>query len=89
MMKAALAIAFALLAIAALLNLWRALRGPDLTDRIVALDTLYVNAIALLMVDGIYLGTAVYFEAALLIAMTGFVGTVALCKYILRGDIIE
>lgn len=89
MMTAAVAIAFALLAVALLLNLWRALRGPDLTDRIVALDTLYVNAIALLMVDGIYLGTAVYFEAALLIAMTGFIGTVALCKYILRGDIIE
>lgn len=89
MLTTALAIAFALLAVALLLNLWRALRGPDLTDRIVALDTLYINAIALLMVDGIYLGTAVYFEAALLIAIAGFVGTVALCKYILRGDIIE
>jgi multicomponent K+:H+ antiporter subunit F len=89
MIDAALAIAFTLLAVALLLNLWRALCGPDLTDRIVALDTLYVNAVALLMVDGIYLGTAVYFEAALLIAMTGFIGTVALCKYILRGDIIE
>lgn len=89
MLSTALAIAFALLAAALLLNLWRALRGPDLTDRIIALDTLYINAVALLMVDGIYLGTAVYFEAALLIAMTGFVGTVALCKYILRGDIIE
>lgn len=89
MLTTALAIAFTLLAVALLLNLWRALRGPDLTDRIVALDTLYVNAVALLMVDGIYLGSAVYFEAALLIAMTGFIGTVALCKYILRGDIIE
>lgn len=89
MIGTALVIAFALLAVTLLLNLWRALRGPDLTDRIVALDTLYVNAVALLMVDGIYLGTAVYFEAALLIAMTGFIGTVALCKYILRGDIIE
>lgn len=89
MIGTALVIAFALLAVALLLNLWRVLRGPDLTDRIVALDTLYVNAVALLMVDGIYLGTAVYFEAALLIAMTGFIGTVALCKYILRGDIIE
>lgn len=89
MLSTALAIAFALLAAALVLNLWRALRGPDLTDRIIALDTLYINAVALLMVDGIYLGTAVYFEAALLIAMTGFVGTVALCKYILRGDIIE
>ena len=89
MLNLALAIAFGALTLAILLNLWRLLRGPDLVDRIIALDTLYINVIALLMVDGIWLGTAVYFEAALLIAMTGFVGTVALCKYILRGDIIE
>jgi multicomponent K+:H+ antiporter subunit F len=63
--------------------------GPDHPDRILALDTLYVNTIALLVLLGILLGSALYFEAALLIAMMGFVGTVALCKYLLRGDIIE
>lgn len=89
MIQTALVIAFALLSLALALNLWRLLRGPDLPDRILALDTLYVNAIALLVLDGILLGTALYFEVALLIAVMGFVGTVALAKYLTRGDIIE
>lgn len=66
-----------------------AAQGPDLPDRILALDTLYINAIALLVLFGIWLGSALFFEAALLIAVMGFVGTVALGKYLLRGDIIE
>lgn len=82
-------IAFALVSLAFLLSFWRLLKGPDAPDRILALDTLYVNTIALLVLLGIHLGSAIYFEAALLIAMMGFVGTVALCKYLLRGDIIE
>lgn len=89
MLTIVLPIAFALLSAALVLNLWRALRGPELPDRIVALDTLYINTVALLMLDGIWLGSDIYFEAALLIAMLGFVGTVALCKHVLRGDIIE
>ena len=68
---------------------WRLLRGPTLADRILALDTLYVNSVALLILIGMYFGTAIYFEAALIIAMMGFVSTVALAKYLLRGDIIE
>jgi multicomponent K+:H+ antiporter subunit F len=71
------------------LNMWRLLRGPGLADRILALDTLYVNALALLVLLGIRLNTSAYFEAALLIAMLGFVGTVVLSKFVLRGDIIE
>lgn len=82
-------IAYALVTLALLLSFWRLLRGPDAPDRILALDTLYVNTIALLVLLGIHLGNAIYFEAALLIAMMGFVGTIALCKYLLRGDIIE
>ena len=82
-------IAYALVTLALLLSFWRLLKGPDAPDRILALDTLYVNTIALLVLLGIHLGNAIYFEAALLIAMMGFVGTVALCKYLLRGDIIE
>lgn len=89
MLELAIPAAFTLMALALLLNLWRVLRGPDLPDRILALDTLYVNSIALLVLFGIYLGTAIYFEAALLIAMMGFVSTVAIAKYLLRGDIIE
>jgi len=89
MLDIAIPVAFVLMALALLLNLWRVLRGPDLPDRILALDTLYVNSIALLVLFGIHLGTAIYFEAALLIALMGFVGTVAIAKYLLRGDIIE
>ena len=89
MIALAIPVAFAFMALALLLNLWRVVRGPDLPDRILALDTLYVNSIALLVLFGIYLDTAIYFEAALLIAMMGFVGTVAVAKYLLRGDIIE
>ncbi|TYL46763.1 K+/H+ antiporter subunit F [Marinomonas sp. IMCC 4694] len=75
--------------IALILNLWRLLKGPSVSDRILALDTMYINAIALILLYGIYVKSALYFEAALLIAMLGFVSTAALCKYLLRGDIIE
>ena len=68
---------------------WRLLIGPTLADRILALDTLYVNSVALLVLIGIHFGTQIYFEVALIIAMMGFVSTVALAKYLLRGDIIE
>ena len=60
-----------------------------MVDRILALDTMFINSIALIMVYGIHKGTSLYFEAALLIAMLGFVSSVAFGKYILRGDIIE
>jgi len=89
MMDITIPIAIAMVALGALLNLLRLLRGPHAVDRIMALDTLYINSIALLILLGMQLDTRIYFEAALLIAMMGFVGTVALCKYLLRGDIIE
>lgn len=89
MMASVIPVAFALVAAAFALSFWRLLRGPSAPDRILALDTLYVNTIALLVLLGIHLGSAINFEAALLIALMGFVGTVALCKYLLRGDIIE
>ena len=89
MLTTAINIALFLLSIAIALNLWRLLLGPSLPDRILALDTMYINAIALLVLFGIYQGSMLYFEAALLIAVMGFVGTVALSKYLLRGDIIE
>jgi multicomponent K+:H+ antiporter subunit F len=78
-----------MLAVAMLLTLWRLLRGPGLPDRILALDTLYINALALLVLLGIRFETALLFETALVIAMLGFVGTVAMSKYLLRGDIVE
>jgi multicomponent K+:H+ antiporter subunit F len=75
-------------ALAMLLAAWRLLAGPTLPDRILALDTLYVNALALLVLLGIALDTTLTFEVALLIALLGFVGTVALSKFVLRGDIV-
>jgi len=75
--------------LAMLLSLWRLLRGPSVPDRILALDTLSVTAIALLMLFGMYLDSPVYFEAALVLAMLGFCSTVVLSKYVLRRDIVE
>ena len=75
--------------LALLLNLYRLLRGPGLADRILSLDTLYINSLALLILVGIRYDTAVFFEAALVIAALGFVGTVALSKFVVRGDIVE
>ncbi len=77
------------LAVALALNTYRLLRGPTLPDRILALDTLYINALALLVLLGIRFHTTLYFEAALLIAMLGFISTVVLSKYLLRGDIVQ
>ena len=89
MLNIAVTTAFVCIALALLLNFWRLVRGPSLPDRILALDTMYINTVALLVLFGIHQGLDVYFEAAMLIALVGFVGTVALCKYLLRGDIIE
>ena len=75
--------------LAMLMALWRLLRGPTVPDRILALDTLSVTAIAQLMLFGMHLDSPVYFEAALIIAMLGFGTTVVLSKYVLRRDIVE
>lgn len=85
----ALTAAFACVAVALLLALFRLLAGPTRGDRILALDTMVINVIALIVLFGIYQTSDTYFEAALLLAMVGFVGTVAYCKFLLRGDIVE
>ena len=89
MITAALYITIAMVTLAALLNVYRLIKGPDAPDRVLALDTLYINAIALIILLGITLGTRMYLEAALLIAVMGFVGTVAMAKYLKRGSVIE
>jgi multicomponent K+:H+ antiporter subunit F len=68
---------------------FRMLRGPRAQDRVVALDSLYVNAMLLLLTLGMGSGSTLYFESALVIALLGFVGTVALAKFLLRGEVIE
>ncbi|MBC7133591.1 MAG: K+/H+ antiporter subunit F [Roseovarius sp.] len=89
MIGVALTFAFACFGLALLLNLYRIVNAPSLGDRILALDTMVINAIALLALFGILEGTTVYFEASMLIAMTGFISTVSYTRYLLRGDIIE
>lgn len=75
--------------IAAVLNILRLVQGPDMPDRVLALDTLYINALALIVMFGIWLASDLFFEAALLIAVMGFVSTIAVGKYLLHGDIID
>jgi multicomponent K+:H+ antiporter subunit F len=89
MIAVALHVAAGCVALALLLNLWRLLRGPALGDRILALDTMVINVIALIVLIGMIGGNDTYFEAALLLAMVGFISTIAFCKFILRGDIVE
>lgn len=89
MLSYVILICLILLGTAVVLNLLRLFRGPDLPDRVLALDTLYINGLAIVVVLGIALGSDVFFEAALLIAVLGFVSTVAVGKYLLHGDIID
>ncbi len=89
MIETALAIGLAALSLALALNLWRLFKGPGVADRILALDTMVINVIGLIVLAGIASGSGTTFEAALLLAMVGFVGTVAYAKFLLRGDIVE
>lgn len=75
--------------LAMLCTSWRLLIGPSTQDRILALDTLWMCAMLLALAFGIRFGSQIYFEAAMLIALTGFVSTVALTKFLMRGEIIE
>ena len=85
----ALDIAAGAISLAMVLCGWRLIRGPNVVDRLLAIDTLYLNAVALIVLLGIRLHTPILFEAALVVAMLGFVSTVALARYLTRGDAIE
>ncbi len=89
LMSWALWIAFAAVAVSQLLAMVRLVIGPSMGDRILALDTMVVNAIGVIVLLGLSQGTRLYFEGALIIAMLGFVSTVAYARFVLRGDIIE
>ena len=88
-MEGMIVLAMVLVGIGSVLATWRLLRGPTAPDRILALDTLYVNSIAQLVLYGMHIGSEVFFEAALIVAMLGFFGTVVLSKYVIRRDIVE
>lgn len=89
MIGAAVTMTMTLVGLSMALAFWRLLRGPDIVDRVIAIDALYVNACALLLAFGVKGDTDLHFEAALIIAMLGFLSTVAFAKFLLRGDIIE
>jgi multicomponent K+:H+ antiporter subunit F len=88
-MNLALTIAFVAVALSQVMSMIRLVIGPSTGDRILALDTMVVNAIGIIVLLGISQGTQIYFEAAMIIAMLGFVSTVAYARFVLRGDIIE
>jgi multicomponent K+:H+ antiporter subunit F len=85
----AITLAQMLLVAAMACAVWRLVRGPRAQDRVLGLDALYVAAMLLLLVFGIRTGSTTYFEAALVIALLGFVSTVALAKFLMRGEVIE
>ena len=89
MIDIAIIVSFVAISLAQVLAMVRLVRGPCIGDRILALDTMVVNAIAMIVLLGMWGGTQLYFEAALIFAMLGFVSTVAYCRFVLRGDIIE
>ncbi len=85
----ALNFAFAAIGLAMLLTTWRLVRGPESIDRVLAIDTLYINTVGLVILLGMRLSSSLLFEAALVIAMLGFIGTVSLARFVMRGDVIE
>ena len=89
MMSLALHFAIACFALGLLANMFKLVTSTLPGDRILALDTMVINAIALVILYGLYAGTAVYFELSLIIAMVGFVSTVAYARFLLRGNVIE
>jgi multicomponent K+:H+ antiporter subunit F len=89
MIEGALLFAIGAIALSLLLTAWRLLRGPEPTDRVLALDTLYVNTVGLVILLGLRFASNLLFEAALVIAMLGFVATVALARFVARGDVLE
>jgi multicomponent K+:H+ antiporter subunit F len=89
MIETALSITVVMFVVATLLAFWRLVVGPALLDRVLALDTLYINAIGLALLLGLRFQTDLLFEAALVIALLGFLGTVALARFAERGDLIQ
>ena len=89
MMSVALYFAIGCFAMGLLLNIARIVKAPSVGDRVLALDTMVINGIALIVLYGILNKTAVYFEVSLTIAMVGFISTVAYARFVLRGNLIE
>lgn len=89
LLSGAITVTLWLYGLAILLMLWRMLRGPSAQDRVLAIDAIYVIGMLVALVVGIRYTSSMYFEAALLIALFGFVSTAAMAKFLLRGEVIE
>nr|WP_146344575.1 K+/H+ antiporter subunit F [Phaeobacter marinintestinus] len=89
MLTYAIYFAFACFGAGMLMNMWVVITAEGIGDRILALDTMVINTIALIVLYGVNIGSEIFFEAAMIIAMLGFVSTVAYARYLLRGNIIE
>jgi multicomponent K+:H+ antiporter subunit F len=89
MIELALQICLFAVGVSMLLCTWRLWRGPTAPDRVLAIDTLYINVVAMVVLLGLTWQTALLFEAALIVAMLGFVSTVALARFLTRGDVVE
>ena len=89
LLAVAIVLAQVLLLLAMGFSIVRMVRGPRAQDRALALDALYVNAMILLLTIGIRTGSALYFEAGLIIALLGFASTMAMSKFLMRGEVIE
>ena len=89
MLSLAVELTLIMFALAVALAAWRLAIGPSLPDRILALDALYVNTVAVAVLNGIRYDSFAYFEAAILIALMGFVSTVALARYAARGKVLD
>jgi multicomponent K+:H+ antiporter subunit F len=85
----AIAFAFGCFILALGMNVLRLFTAPTMTDRILVIDTMVVNVIALIVLYGVQTFSTINFEASMMLALTGFVSTVAFCKYLLRGSVIE
>ncbi|UWR21590.1 K+/H+ antiporter subunit F [Sulfitobacter sp. S190] len=88
-MNISIIVAFIAVGISQIMAMTRLVIGPDTGSRILALDTMVINAIGLIVLMGLSQGSRIYFEASLIIAMLGFVSTVSYARFVLRGDIIE
>lgn len=89
LLDASIWFAQACFAIATAFAAFRVIRGPGAQDRVLAFDTMYINGMLSLLMLGMRSSSTAYFDMALLIALFGFVGTIALAKFLLRGEVIE
>ena len=89
LLVSAISLAQLMLLTAMSLYLWRLIRGPRAQDRVIALDAFYVCGMLLLITLGMRTGSTLYFEASVIIALLGFSSTVALAKFLMRGEVVE